>query len=522
MRLALAMIPAFVLSSIAASAQVVFAPLPPDPTTVVGSFTFATGDFDEDGVADLFVPLFTKGQELVLPGVGDGSFGGGTPSAVFMPGGERHVGDIDADGHLDVISSDGFNMSYVRGAGDGSFVQGDTRAIAGGFGLLGSVELADVNGDGDLEIVLVKQSALGDTNDSVPVYDLNSALEFQLIGHVGSSPFVGTPGHVALADFDEDGKLDAVMTFDQSSITAPGAGVRLYLGNGAGSFPEPATLLAHIETSDSYGRIVSADFNLDGHADWAATDPDSKQLLVQLGDGSGGFSDAGSMPFTGLVSTLRADDLDGDGAPDLAVFSRGGVAPALPFEARIYNGVGDGTFEQNTSFTLSPVAGLFQGDLADIDGDGLSDLVSASVTGMAFDQDLGVAFNRTDVGGLPVLDLGAALAGSEGFPIQLTEGSFAGGTPITVDMFGAQPGAAVFQVLGFSAANQPVFGGTLVPAPDILRGQLTADGNGTVLQGGLVRPGIPSGFELYSQFWFQDAAGPVGWSATSAVRITFP
>jgi hypothetical protein len=55
-----------------------------------------------------------------------------------------------------------------------------------------------------------------------------------------------------------------------------------------------------------------------------------------------------------------------------------------------------------------------------------------------------------------------------------------------------------------------------------VRGPFAADADGTLLQSIVFPPGLPAGLEIFSQFWFPDAAGPAGWAATSGVRIAFP
>ena len=62
----------------------------------------------------------------------------------------------------------------------------------------------------------------------------------------------------------------------------------------------------------------------------------------------------------------------------------------------------------------------------------------------------------------------------------------------------------------------------LVPTPDILLPNLPLDASG-----GLVIPfiwpvGLPSGAALYWQYWIQDPAGPVGWSASNGLASIAP
>jgi hypothetical protein len=83
-----------------------------DPTGN-GQFSFAIGDINSDGKADLIVSEFgTTSEFVVFLGNGDGTFQ--VPETLFSGGhdGELGVvtGDFNADGLLDVIFSDGLGM----------------------------------------------------------------------------------------------------------------------------------------------------------------------------------------------------------------------------------------------------------------------------------------------------------------------------------------------------------------------------------------------------------------------------
>ena len=118
-------------------------------------------------------------------------------------------------------------------------------------------------------------------------------------------------------------------------------------------------------------------------------------------------------------------------------------------------------------------------------------------------------------------NLGQALAGTNGLPRALGTGTLFGGDPVTVTLVQALPNTTAAVILGFSELSAPFEGGVLVPFPDRIL-FFPTDGSGT-LSGTTTWPeGVPSGTELYVQFWIVDPGGPVGLAASNALRATAP
>ena len=122
-------------------------------------------------------------------------------------------------------------------------------------------------------------------------------------------------------------------------------------------------------------------------------------------------------------------------------------------------------------------------------------------------------------------NLGNNLEGTDGFPWCLGTGDLTSGSTVAIDLGAAQPNANTFLVIGTEALNAPLLGGVLVPDIDSPGGSafaVTTDANGRHGVGGTWPPGVPSGFELYVQYWVEDAGGVLGHAASNAIVGTTP
>ncbi len=113
--------------------------------------------------------------------------------------------------------------------------------------------------------------------------------------------------------------------------------------------------------------VVIADFNGDGIKDMISISNGAGTASLALGRGDGTF-DAGTTVISGMVlpTNIVTGDFNGDGRPDVAV--------AGGFGTFVYQNGGNNTFTQ-VGLGLSGTIGL---TVADVNGDGMSDLVAAT------------------------------------------------------------------------------------------------------------------------------------------------
>ena len=130
----------------------------PSPAPIPGitglvDFSLAVGDFNQDGIPDLAVPVPTEGL-MIFRGNGDGTFA--TPSILSTSGTDPiavALGDFNADGFLGVAAANlaSSNVAFFLGKSGGTFLDVVPPTPTGGSP--GLMAAGDFNGDGRLDVI---------------------------------------------------------------------------------------------------------------------------------------------------------------------------------------------------------------------------------------------------------------------------------------------------------------------------------------------------------------------------------
>jgi hypothetical protein len=214
------------------------------------------GDFNHDGELDVATPYST--MYCIFLGNGNGTFASPSCSGLPQPAAAVAVGDFNSDGKLDLIFPGIANgtstvMVYL-GNGDGTFTPGQSIDVSGSVSF---VATGDLSGDGILDL------AVSDTSgNDVLVFLGNGDGTFRSPSSFATAI---SPRDIAISDMNGDGIPDLIVTAGMFNASA----VSVLLGNGDGTF----------QTHTDYGALTSeflalADFNDDGKMDLAAT-PDA-------------------------------------------------------------------------------------------------------------------------------------------------------------------------------------------------------------------------------------------------------
>src|SRR6266498_2726985 len=117
----------------------------------------AWGDYDNDGYLDLFVAVGLAGNDLLYRNNGDGSFTKITSGPVGQSGGSSRGcawGDYDNDGLLDlfVANEQGQNNFLFHNNGDGTFARIASGSIVNDGGASHGCAWGDYDNDGYLDL----------------------------------------------------------------------------------------------------------------------------------------------------------------------------------------------------------------------------------------------------------------------------------------------------------------------------------------------------------------------------------
>jgi hypothetical protein len=398
----------------------------------------ALGDLDRDGRVDVVVQVRDAAGDATLEarlgaeGTASGFAATGEATALGFFGhsqgsnvGPPAIGDVDRDGRLDVVLAD------TESDACDVLLQFRTAPAPIAFSALGNeislpaawvdVAVGDLDGDGRADVVGCGPAGIGclfrapgptDTVILLPAQDL--------------SPGLRSVDRVALADVDQDGRLDVAFsseamgaigvvwqdalvrgTFDAPTVLALGEARGIVVGdmdreglpdlatlqprrsggqiaqtiqNGVRTFAPPADV--PLGQLDLRG-LALADVDCDGDLDFAVTSDDDTLSIVLAEPGlPGGFAVPERVPFAGGVR-VAVGDVDGDGSPEILTIDHTGVTVV----SRLTVG---GTVTVGGSWTLGlkiqfgpglPTTGEPDVDLVDVDRDGDLDIVAGKGIG---------------------------------------------------------------------------------------------------------------------------------------------
>jgi hypothetical protein len=323
-------------------------------------------------------------------------------------------GDFNRDGKVDLVYVDGagqnnHTLHVLVGRGNGTFSHGQDILLPTGICFGCTINVADVTGDGIVDLILEGNNTVTGSVAVLPGAGDGTFLT-PIISTLtpNAAGFSLLRGVMAVADFNGDGFADLAV-----SDPTQGGGIHILLGNNTGSFVESSILFDNSSSSD----LHAVDLNHDGHIDLVALGGiASGGFNTFLGNGDGTFQPAVlheiAAGFKGYLT-----DLDGDGQPDVLAE----ITPTFNVRQLVFiKGNPDGTFNAPLQIGSLPFD-VNTASIGDFNGDGRVDLVLNTLNGVGIMPGLpGLAF------GPIVTSLSASISGN----------SLVGAPPVQADLNG--------------------------------------------------------------------------------------
>ena len=300
--------------------------------------------------AALCAPAVFRYRMQTAPERAAGFTAAASPSSPCSPGlsGATTVSlaDMNGDGKLDLILVDG-KVVVVRGAGDGTFSNPKTYLGTSNTVYASAIAL------GQLEDLAL--------NDIVTANFFTNNVSVLRSGNLAGSYPVGTgPVSVTLGDLNGDGALDAATANSGSN------NVSVLLGRGNGTFGTQITY----SVGTTPESVTLGDFNGDAKLDLVTANSGSSNISVLLGQGDGTFGTQTTYRVGSTPQSMTLGDLNGDGFLDLV------TADTDSNDVSVLLGRRDGTF--GASVTYAAGVQTRSVVLGDVNGDGKLDIVSTS------------------------------------------------------------------------------------------------------------------------------------------------
>jgi VCBS repeat-containing protein len=276
-------------------------------TGVSGARSITTADVDGDGFLDL-VAANTSFVSVLL-GDGVGGFGASTNFLVGSTLTQVVTADLNGDGKLDIAVSnyDLSNVSVLLGDGAGGFSAPANYSTSAGGGDTGTLAVGDLNGDGKLDLVA---GNFGNGNLAILLGNGDGTYQPATFSTAGE---LGNPGKIALADLNGDGKLDVV----SSDVNYPGINVQV--GNGDGTFAAATYFDAGIGQNSVAVADLNGDGKLDIVATSSSSFAGANKIFVLLGNGDGTFQTHQDFATGTDPRHLAIGDVDGTSGLDLVI-----------------------------------------------------------------------------------------------------------------------------------------------------------------------------------------------------------
>ena len=292
----------------------------------------------------------------------------GYAGPVGNSGSELAVGDLNNDLFPDVVTLSNSSFSVFLNNQSGGLRGGTSLSADAGVDGLHGLALADFNQDGNLDAIAVSPDknllalGLGDGTGGL------GAKPTTYTTTDGTAQTLGAKA-TAVADFNGDGWPDVAV----ANAGGNTVGILLNLKNGAlGNFK--GFNFSSFSTCTNPAQVVASDLNADGAPDLVVlcAPGSGGTVAILINNGSGTGYSSGVQLVVSNPTSIAVADFDLDGLPDIAV----GTSAPTGVTVFLNQGGSSGVFVNGPAGSRSTAGGLAL-TLADLNGDGYPDIIGS-------------------------------------------------------------------------------------------------------------------------------------------------
>ena len=223
------------------------------------------------------------------------------------------IDDMDGDERADIVTITALGIAVFHGQGNGEFAEPVAYPITAstGFFFFGDLAIADLDDDGRLDIVVTAEST-GEI--AVILGQDDGGFGTATIFSVGEQ---AAPSTVQTADLNGDGRLDLLVT--NSSPLSDQHSLSVMFGEGGGRFSAPSV----IPIGAQIGNATIIDADGDNDLDIMVANTYANELVFLANQGDGRFARNLAFSVGTQPVAVASSDFNDDDKPDLIVANHG-------------------------------------------------------------------------------------------------------------------------------------------------------------------------------------------------------